>query len=84
MAVQTSALNTESFTCYHWLPRVLPELQRDFPHVDVRIVIEATEQPVAALLRDARVGIEERVEVLELEQWDGHLVWCGVSSPSEA
>jgi LysR family transcriptional regulator for metE and metH len=44
-------ISTESFTCYHWLPRVLPELQRDYPHIDVRIVIEATEQPVAALLR---------------------------------
>jgi LysR family transcriptional regulator for metE and metH len=44
-------ISTESFTCYHWLPGVLPELQRDYPHVDLRIVIEATEQPVAALLR---------------------------------
>jgi len=43
-------VSTECFTCYHWLPRVLPELLRDHPQVDVQIVIEATRQPIAALL----------------------------------
>lgn len=44
-------ISTECFTGYHWLPAVLPELRRDFPHVDVQIAIEATRRPLAALLR---------------------------------
>lgn len=44
-------VSTECFTGYHWLPKILPELRRDFPDVDVQIVIEATRRPVAALLK---------------------------------
>jgi LysR family transcriptional regulator for metE and metH len=49
-ARQRLRITTESFTCYHWLPSVLPELRRDFPEVDVRIAIEARTRPLAALL----------------------------------
>lgn len=48
---ETLRVSTECFTCYHWLPGVLPELRRDHPHVDVRIVVEATKKPVVALLK---------------------------------
>ncbi|WP_437623904.1 LysR family transcriptional regulator [Sorangium sp. So ce1151] len=44
-------ITVECFTTYHWLPPVLSALAADHPHVDVRIVLEARREPVAALLR---------------------------------
>ncbi|UJR86417.1 LysR family transcriptional regulator [Sandaracinus amylolyticus] len=44
-------VSVETFTAYHWLPRVLTALRKDHPHIDVRIVLAATREPVAALLR---------------------------------
>ncbi|WP_437509272.1 LysR family transcriptional regulator [Sorangium sp. So ce1099] len=44
-------VTVECFTTYHWLPPVLSALAPDHPHVDVRIVLEARREPVAALLR---------------------------------
>ena len=42
-------VSTQCYTCYHWLPIVLAELQKEFPQVDVEIVVEATRDPLAAL-----------------------------------
>jgi LysR family transcriptional regulator for metE and metH len=43
----------ETFTGYHWLPRVAAALAQHAPHVDVRVVVDATREPVVALTRGA-------------------------------
>lgn len=49
-------LTTECYTCYDWLPPLLQRFARLFPEVEVRIVVEATKRPLAAL-REGEVDL---------------------------
>ncbi|MBI3792319.1 MAG: LysR family transcriptional regulator [Gemmatimonadetes bacterium] len=40
---------TECYTTYHWLPRVMHDFERTHAGVELRIVAEATSDPLAAL-----------------------------------
>ncbi len=43
-------LSTQCYTCYQWLPGLLREFHQAFPQIEIRIVVEATPQPIPALL----------------------------------
>ncbi|MBJ6765770.1 LysR family transcriptional regulator [Myxococcaceae bacterium JPH2] len=43
-------LSTGCYTVYGWLPPILGRWQAEFPRVELRIVLEATRQPLGALL----------------------------------
>src|SRR5262245_31176262 len=66
-------LSTACYTCYHWLPPLLHDFQRRFPHVDVQIVAEVTRDPIPALL-DGRLDLaivhqdpeDERLSLVKL------------------
>jgi len=53
---RTLKLATECYTCYHWLPSLLPRFAHLAPDVDVEIVLEATRQPLGPLL-DGRIDL---------------------------
>jgi len=50
-ANQRVRLSTECYTLYHWLPGLLRDIKQTLPEIDVAIVVEATRDPLAALLR---------------------------------
>jgi len=44
-------VSTACHTCYHWLPPALREFQKRHPDADLRIVLDATPDPIPVLLR---------------------------------
>lgn len=44
-------VSTACHTCYHWLPPALRAFQKRHPDADLRIVLEATPDPIPPLLR---------------------------------
>jgi len=43
-------ISTECYTCYHWLPQVLKKFNVEYPGIDVKIIVEATGDPISAVL----------------------------------
>ncbi len=43
-------ITTECYTCYHWLAPLLTPYRRRFPRVELRIDIDATQDPLSKLL----------------------------------
>jgi LysR family transcriptional regulator for metE and metH len=52
----TIRISTECTTCYSWLPAAMESFHERFPAVDVQVVVEATREPVPALL-DGRIDV---------------------------
>ena len=43
-------ISTECYTSYHWLPSLMKQFHQRYPHVELKIVMEATHQPLQKLL----------------------------------
>jgi LysR family transcriptional regulator for metE and metH len=43
-------ISTECYTGYYWLPAVLKNFNAEYPGIDVKIIVEATGDPISALL----------------------------------
>src|SRR5262245_28198135 len=43
-------ISTECYTCYHWLPPVLKTFNIEYPGIDVKIIVEATRDPISSVL----------------------------------
>lgn len=68
-------LSTECFTSYYWLPPLMKDFQHLYPNVELKIVMEATHQPLEKLLEgklDIAVTSDpisnEHIEYVELFQ----------------
>lgn len=49
-------ISTECYTCYHWLPSLLKIFNREFPRIEVQIVVGATSDPLQALV-DGKIDL---------------------------
>ena len=46
----TIRLTTQCYTVYHWLPTVMKTFEKKYPDVEIRIEVDATDNPFEALL----------------------------------
>lgn len=46
-------ISTECYTCYHWLPSLIKSFNKQYARVEIRIVADATDRPIQALLEGA-------------------------------
>ncbi len=80
-------LSTECNTCYHWLPARIRALQEEFSGLEVRVVMEATPQPMPFLF-DGKIDLaivsspisDSRVELAPLFE-DELVLVVGKESP---
>ncbi len=42
----TVSISTECYTCYHWLPPIIKAFQLQHPNIQIKIISEATRQPI--------------------------------------
>ena len=42
-------ISTQCYTCYHWLPALLADYKRDYPKVDVKVLLDVTRRTLDAL-----------------------------------
>jgi len=50
-------LTTQCYTVYHWLPSCLMRFMKTYTDVDVKVVVEATQNPFVALLEEKVDGV---------------------------
>jgi len=62
---------TQCNTCYHWLPSMLRLFQQQFPKVEVQIVVEATRDPIEAVL-DGRLDLAIAYTQISDPRLDSH------------
>lgn len=46
----TVRVSTQCYTCYHWLPSLMVDFNKEFPNVEIEIFPEASEDPFTAIL----------------------------------
>ena len=47
----TVRISTECYTCYHWLPPIIKAFSAKYPQAEIKVVSEATRQPMDYLLK---------------------------------
>ena len=57
-------ISTHCYTSYQWLPHIVKNMRAAFPHFDLRIVVDATADPLRALKND-RIDIAISTEAVE-------------------
>jgi LysR family transcriptional regulator, regulator for metE and metH len=80
-------LTTECYTCYHWLPKILKNYNKEFPSVDIRLNSSQVKNPLNLLLEgkvDIAVvygkTIDKNIQYIDLFN-DDLVVLVAINSP---